>query len=388
MKRNLYIRKFMLLCLVIAIATQYTACANTSINGASSNAIGLKTQLPSLKGKTGTNETEKVEFIHSSLQEGFYLISDGRILTGIWDGAVFENKPVSGKYPLYKWLDNYLELDGGLFLDKVFNYYDKNIFIGKYTDKSTVCREIIIQNTLSKDKQFVRISLGGSTSYYILGSKLYFDEYDSNNSKYFIKNIDVNSLKEETVCMYNGNFKSGEFVLRGDGAIAFKIEDLQGVSHIFRYNNGVYKDIVTKRWCKLIDYDNRGIFLLIPDGTDEQLSNLKDGYFVSEYAFSVFSESGDIKVLLKRKGGDVGTFKVNNDYFIRISKSENTYYSDYVEKYDFQGNLIKKIPLKQWPILGKKVLTYSRVIYFNGSIYNLFNRRDTDELEVETIKLD
>jgi len=278
----------------------------------------------------------------------------------------------------------------------VYSFKDNVICISQQNKiKGRFLREVVINNIKTGKKEYVTFEGRGSNCNYVLGSRLYYDEYIASwknpNAKYVIKYIDLNTLKKYDVCMYDMAFHDARFVLRADGDVSLSINDLKGISHIIIFNDGDYKEVIAQKWVDVVDYTSNGLFYTIPDCTVEELDKKEYSFQVNSYKLILKNESGNEKVLLTRQAGSESymlgaELKIFDNYFIRINEQE-VYYIDYFEVYNFKGELIKKIMLNQWPKLGKSVTKETFITYYDGAIRNLFYRGDIDKLEVQTIKL-
>lgn len=328
-------------------------------------------------------------FLRSSLQDGYYVRLDGKIITKVMGRNIFSEKPVNGKYLTETGIEDLLELDGYLSIEKVFSYDKKVVYVGqrKTNNRNDKFREIIIQNFLTGNKESIEIGFHSSNSCYILGNRLYFDEFvtdqfNDKKYKYIVKYLNLDSLEQKTVFTYDKEFDYARFVLKEDGEIAFIVSDSMGISQIYKYSSGAVEEVVKKRWCNLIDYDKRGIFYTAPTYTNDELSNFTNSAQINEYEFNLKPEKEEEKVLLKvDKFGD---FKIFDNFFLYV----DLYSQDFIMKYNYEGVQLDKYDLINWPNFGKRVFTISNIIYGDGVMQNLFYRQDTNELEIQSINID
>lgn len=403
-KKTLKITSKVLL-LTVFVMSMFTACSKEGISIKNNTSIpskdGIEVTEPSRESdkevdkqikSSSLEEVDSANFVKSSLQYGYYLNLDGKIITSISSGMMFNDNALNDKYPFYKSIGEYLGLDGYFKTNKIFTYNDRLIYIIERKDaNSHLFGEILSQDIVSKKIKSIKLNSLGSRSYYILGNRVYFDEYDTNDfnkNKYFIRYVNLDTLEQKTVCVYDEDFHTAKFVLRKDGAVAYAVNDSNGISQIFRYNNNLIEKIFEKRWCSLVDYDNRGVFYTAPSNSEQELSNFKHSFNVNEFEFILQPDNGEQKVLLKRKGEQAQVFWSEIMLFDKFFLFINSYSGGYVEKYNYEGVLSEKIKLKEWPSLDKKVVTDSEVIYSDRAILNVFFRQDTNELEVQKINLE
>lgn len=386
MKNIKLIKKFHLMSIILIILILIVGCQSNSQKDKDASNNPVKTI-----DKQNMDTINSTNYVKSSLQSGSYVVMGDKVFTM---NSIFKEIKKGEKYSFNLIFNDYLGFNQPYFLvQNIYKYNDELIFIINYSDGSKPYRQIIIQDTKKGERTILKLKNNGSSRQcYILGDRLYFDEYEMNKNdkkvKYLVKYLNLTTLEQRLVCKYEGAFDEAEFVLRKDGAIAFIVNDNNGLSKIQRFNKGIYKDVICKKWCGLVEYDEKGVYFTEPDVTDKKLNSIE--YSPDKCNFILCSDSNQQKILLKREGIDADKLrmelKVFDNFFILINK-ENTYFPNSIEKYDFTGKLLKSIKLKQWPAFGKRVITKSDVIYYEGKILNCYYRGDTGVLEIQTIDI-
>lgn len=78
--------------------------------------------------KSDLEEINTASFVKYSLQDGFFLSLDDKIVTTILSGMTFKGQTKDGKYQFYETIGDYLGLDGFFNTNRVFTYGNKVIY--------------------------------------------------------------------------------------------------------------------------------------------------------------------------------------------------------------------------------------------------------------------
>jgi hypothetical protein len=338
---------------------------------------------------TPTAQVNNSHFIHSSLQDGAVQIVSDKVLTNVClaiPGIVFSNNPKNDKYEFQNYINDYLEFDkeDSFGVKKIFKNNNKIIYVDR--------NKIVIEDISTKQNTIIDSVNICSNSIYLKDNKIYFDEYDELINyyyKYSIKYVDLE--KKEIVSVFTYDSSEGikdlkRFVLREDGAIAFVISFDKDISKLITYKNGTFNEIMSNKLINLVDYDMKGLYITKPALSNKEIENFgKELYKIKKFDFILKNEDGKEDILLSRNDLDYSNLKVFDNFFVNIDVNVYGYKS--IEKIDFNGKVIKKINLKQWPDLGKTQFHDEKVVYYEGKLLNVFCRNDTRELEIETINI-
>lgn len=360
------------------------------------------------------SEIESLENYQSSLDDGRVVYLDDRIFA---NSGVFDFDSTEKKYLESKLICDYLGIgDGVLEIYKIFGYNNNIIVVGHYSKIGYNSYGMVaIHNQTTNKNTIIKNKVNDSCrDCYMLGNKLYFSEVANSSGlaseQFNIKYLNLDTLEVNDVCSYiqKTRIEYGRFSVRKDGALALKVGNENGQSDIMTWHSGRFEGVVKGEYCELIEHDDRGVYYTAPGKNSRLISHDENGkrYYVDldkadyeirengiypffdSHVLVLHEQNGKETVLLKSTGDDAYKIKGNGikvfqDYFVRIQDKE-------IEKYDFTGQLTKKIALKQWPMVwkGKYLFTYCYVSYVNGELMDICYQRDTNEIDMQTVNLD
>ena len=401
---------------VVLLLLLFAACETTEVEQNHSESIPTVNVTSSVTPKVSNEPPvfENIENYQSSLDDGRGIFFDNLRFS---DNRVFKFNPLQKKYIESEHIRDYFEMgnDGGFTTYKIFEYKDNIVVVARHKFVVEGSYGLVgIHNQTTNKNTIIKVEVNNSNrDCYLLGNKLYFSEIIRSNgqasNQFVIKYMDLDTFEVNNVCSYSAKdtIDYGNFSVRKDGAVALMVKNENVQCNIVTWNSGLFEEVVESvYYLELIEYDNHGVYYIAPaknsrlkiydvegkvsyidlDKIDDEVRKDNPFYSFDSYEFILHAQNEKETVLLKSTGE--GSYKINGngikvfqDYFVRIQYEE-------IEKYDFTGQLIKKIPLKQWPIVSKGRGRETYVTYVNGEMVNVCYQRETNELDMEIVNLD
>ncbi|WP_310603178.1 hypothetical protein [Anaerosporobacter sp.] len=351
--------------------------------------------------KAKLSEERKKNFVRCSLQERRIAKGNGITITTLDGGYVFEDS-LEETYINGKPYWSYLGLKGGGSLDAVFRYEDRLIYIAPYIrmEDEIMYQVAIIQDIETGEYNIVKLvdeknwcrSTGKIV--WIIGDELYYDFYYVPEGKdfwrYSIHAMDLKTYKKKSVCNYDElgvlceeaeHYGAGEepepysggridyFVVREDGAIAFEEVCNRRGFNIYVCRDGVIKQRVDSEDVYLQDYDMKGLYYIRKENTAD-LSEDDEGWDDRQNELVLQTDKGKETVLLREEDIVLKDERLRDFVYLKEVKVSDEYFllieSDIVQKYDFNGQLLKEAKIKYWE--GEDKVSSRQEVYYEGSI--------------------